>query len=257
MAEILIGTSGYSYPDWVGSFYPEGSRSEEFLSLYAQSFETVELNFSSYRMPQGAQLALMHQEAPKLRFSLKAHQSLTHTIDPSTYKSNASTFAQAVEPLAAEGVLLAVLLQFPPSFAYTVDHRYYLDSLIKILSHLPLAVEFRSPSWFNKQTLDGLKKRRVSFVSVDLPQIAGTPPLLDVRTADLGYVRLHGRNKEAWWGSSDNKRYDYLYSTGELDSIARRITALAEDAKRIAVYFNNHHRGQAVKNAQALKTLLL
>ncbi|NLZ76372.1 MAG: DUF72 domain-containing protein [Spirochaetales bacterium] len=256
MAEILIGTSGYSYPEWVGPFYPEGSRSEEFLAFYAQRFDTVELNFSYYRMPQGARLALMHQEAPNLLFSLKAHQSLTHTIDPSTYASTASTFAQALEPLASKNVLLAVLLQFPPSFTYTVDHRYYLDSLTRILGHLPLAVEFRSPSWSNKQTLDGLRNRGVCFVSVDLPQVAGTPPLLDVRTCDLGYVRLHGRNKEAWWGSSDNRRYDYLYSASELASIASRVAFLAEETKRVAVYFNNHHRGQAVANAQTLKTLL-
>lgn len=256
MAEILIGTSGYSYPEWIGPFYPKGSKSEELLSLYAQSFETVELNFSYYRMPQSAQLAHMHQAAPKLLFSLKAHQSLTHTIDSATYKSSATTFAQAAETLAREEVLLALLLQFPPSFTYTVSNRCYLDSLLRILNHLPLAVEFRSPSWANKQTLDGLRERGVSFVSVDVPQLSGTPPLLDVQTAKLGYVRLHGRNKEAWWGSSDNTRYDYLYNAQELDSIAQRVSFLGEDTERVAVYFNNHHRGQAVENALALKALI-
>ncbi|MFA5699101.1 MAG: DUF72 domain-containing protein [Sphaerochaeta sp.] len=256
MATILLGTSGYSYPEWVGPFYPTGLKSEEYLAYYAQHFETVELNFSYYRMPQSTQLAYMHQQAPTLLFSLKAHQSLTHQIDPASYKSSAALFAQAAETLATEGVLLAVLLQFPPSFTYTVEHRCYLDSLLKILSHLPLAVELRSPSWSNKQTLDGLRARFVSFVSVDLPQGANLPPLIDVTTAPLAYVRLHGRNKDAWWGSSNNMRYDYLYSDAELTAISQRISFLSESAERVVVYFNNHHRGQAVMNAQRLRELL-
>jgi len=256
MSTILIGTSGYSYTEWVGPVYPKGTKSEEFLFSYAQMFPTVELNFSYYRMPEAAQLALMHQGAPSLRFSIKAHQSLTHVIDAGHWREQAAIFRRALEPLLANEVLDAVLLQFPSSCLYEIDQRKYLDSLLRVLSPLPLAVEFRNSRWYNNRTLDSLRERQVSFVSLDLPQVQGNPPVMDVPTASLAYLRLHGRNKETWWGSDAASRYDYLYSDSELKALLERVLSLMVGAEKILVYFNNHRRGQAASNAKRLRELL-
>lgn len=139
MSTVLIGTSGYSYTEWIGPVYAQGTKREEFLAHYAQRFPTVELNFSYYRMPEATQLAAMHKSAPSLQFSIKAHQSLTHAIDPASWREQALLFSHALEPLAQNQVLSAVLLQFPYSFHYEVAERKYLDSLLKALdpSHLP------------------------------------------------------------------------------------------------------------------------
>ena len=75
-------------------------------------------------------------------------------------------------------------------------------------------------------------------------------------TAPLAYIRLHGRNKEAWWGKDDHARYDYLYTDSEMEAIAERIRRVAEKARRVLVYFNNHPFGKAVRNAQTLEKLL-
>ncbi|HBO36599.1 MAG: DUF72 domain-containing protein [Sphaerochaeta sp.] len=256
MSTILIGTSGYSYTEWVGPVYPKGTKSEEFLFSYAQMFPTVELNFSYYRMPEAAQLALMHQGAPSLRFSIKAHQSLTHVIDSLHWREQATLFYRSLEPLLANEVLDAVLLQFPSSFHYEIDQRKYLDSLLRVLSPLPLAVEFRNSRWYNNRTLDSLRERQVSFVSLDLPQVQGNPPVMDVPTASLAYLRLHGRNKETWWGSDAASRYDYLYSDSELKALLERVLSLMVGSEKILVYFNNHRRGQAASNAKRLRELL-
>ncbi|HPE93193.1 MAG TPA: DUF72 domain-containing protein [Sphaerochaeta sp.] len=256
MSTILIGTSGYSYTEWVGPVYPKGTKSEEFLFSYAQMFPTVELNFSYYRMPEAAQLALMHQGAPSLRFSIKAHQSLTHVIDAGHWREQTTIFRRALEPLLANEVLDAVLLQFPSSFHYEIDQRKYLDSLLRVLSPLPLAVEFRNSRWYNNRTLDSLRERQVSFVSLDLPQVQGNPPVMDVPTASLAYLRLHGRNKETWWGSDAASRYDYLYSDSELKALLERVLSLMVGSEKILVYFNNHRRGQAASNAKRLRELL-
>ncbi|GHT54689.1 hypothetical protein FACS1894106_5850 [Spirochaetia bacterium] len=81
MPQILIGTCGYFYKDWVGPVYPKGARQEDYLSLYSGRFSTVELDFSYYTMPQAPQLANMIRAAgPDLTFSIKAHKTLTHTV---------------------------------------------------------------------------------------------------------------------------------------------------------------------------------
>ena len=87
MNTVLIGTSGYSYTEWVGPFYPNGTNTDDYLSFYAQCFPTVELNFSYYRMPEATQLAVMHQSAPTLRFSIKAHRSMTHQRETGSWRA--------------------------------------------------------------------------------------------------------------------------------------------------------------------------
>jgi uncharacterized protein YecE (DUF72 family) len=255
MSTVLIGTSGYSYTEWVGPFYPEGTPQGEYLSYYAQHFNTVELNFSYYRMPEATQLAMMHQSAPTLRFSIKAHRSMTHQRETGSWRAESARFYRALEPLVKEGALDAVLLQFPASFHYEIDNRRYLDALLKNLNGLPLAVEFRSSRWYNNRTLDALRERDVAFACLDLPAVEGNPPMMDVITSNLAYLRLHGRNRETWWGSDAASRYDYLYSEAELSSIAERLAALSQQAGRTLVYFNNHRGGQAVANARRLVQL--
>ncbi|MCK9524278.1 MAG: DUF72 domain-containing protein [Proteobacteria bacterium] len=256
MSRILIGTSGYHYSEWVGPFYPEQTKSADYLPLYAQHYATVELNFSYYRMPEAASLALMHQSAPALRFSIKGYQSLTHRIDPALWRAEATRFSRALEPLLSAGALEAVLLQFPYSFHYEVEQRRYLAQLVQALSHLPLAVEFRNSGWYNNRTLDELRRCSIAFVCLDLPEAEGNPPMMDVVTAPLSYLRLHGRNANTWWGSDAASRYDYLYSDAELGQLIRRLLLLSAQAETTLVYFNNHRNAQATANATRLLELL-
>ncbi len=256
MSTILIGTSGYSYTEWVGPVYAPGTKREEFLAHYATLFPTVELNFSYYRMPEASQLKAMHETAPSLQFSIKAHQSLTHTIDPASWREEAKRFSLALSPLIEKQVLSAVLLQFPFSFHYELEQRKYLDVLLKALGSLPLVVEFRNSHWYNNRTLDSLRQRNIALASLDLPSLQGNPPMMDVLTSDsLAYLRLHGRNEETWWGSDSASRYDYLYTAKELSCLLERIRSLTAHTKKVLIYFNNHRRGQAVTNALMLYQL--
>ncbi len=257
MATIYIGTSGYSYTEWVGPVYPEGTRSCDFLSLYSTEFPTVELNFSYYRMPRKEQLQKMSCDVPQsFKFSIKAHESLTHTVDFNLWQKNAGQFRDALEIPADNGQLAAVLFQFPYSFHYETDRRRYLDALLREFSSYPLAVEFRNSKWYNSRTIEALKNRDIALTSLDLPQAPRTPPIMDVHTSRLSYIRLHGRNRENWWGSDAANRYDYLYSTKELEAIASRIRAVAAYSESVLVYFNNHRRGQAVQGARELGKIL-
>jgi uncharacterized protein YecE (DUF72 family) len=236
--------------------YPEGSRREEFLALYARRFATVELNFSYYAMPQGEQLGNMLLEGGQsLRFSIKAHRSLTHQVD-GRRQETALAFIRALEPLREAERLEAVLFQFPFSFHYEPENRRYLDKLLGWFSDVPAAVEFRNGEWNRPPVFEGLRERKAALVSPDLPDLRGLPPAFEEVTAPLAYVRFHGRNAGAFWEGKGAARYNYRYSRGELQGAGERITRIAQRAERVLVYFNNHPLGQAVFNAEELRELL-
>ena len=257
MARVMIGTSGYSYNEWVGPVYPEGTKPKDFLACYAGLFPTVELNFSYYTMPKAESLAKMLADGgDSLTFAIKAHESLTHKVKPERWEADAETYLAAIEPMLAAGRLEAVLFQFPYSFGYTDDNRRYLDGLLKRFKGAPTAVEFRKADWYSAKVIEGMRSRGVPLVSLDMPELPKLPPLADVVTAPTAYVRLHGRNGESWWGSDAHARYDYEYTEKELAAVAARIQRVAELARRVLVYLNNHPFGKAVRNAQTLGKML-
>jgi uncharacterized protein YecE (DUF72 family) len=255
-ARILVGTSGYSYDDWVGPVYPAGTQKREFLALYAREFPAVELNFSYYSQPTVRTLAAMVEATPAgFLFALKAHRSMTHEI-ADTWKDDIAAFREGLRPLVEARRLAAVLLQFPYSFAYTSDSRKRLAELCARLEGLPLAVEFRKSDWMQERVRAGLRERGAALVHVDEPRLPRLPVPGDEVTADLAYIRFHGRNEAAWWTGDNASRYDYLYSTGELSEWTDRVKAIFARTRTMLIFFNNHFRGQAVENARQFREIL-
>ncbi|GHV09469.1 hypothetical protein FACS189485_22120 [Spirochaetia bacterium] len=120
-----------------------------------------------------------------------------------------------------------------------------------------IAVEFRLADWYTNRVIEAMKKRGGALVAVDVPDIRGLPPAIDVVTDKTSYIRLHGRNRESWlWGSDSAARFDYLYNDKELESWGDRLQRIVLEADRVLVYFNNHRKGQAVQNAQTLIQIL-
>jgi len=252
----LVGTCGYSYEEWRGELYPPELPKGDFLRYYSLFFPFVELDYSWYAMPKASSLAGMVGRTPAgFLFSIKAHRSLSHDRGPD-WRERAVEFARALEPLAAEGRLAAVLIQLPYSFKRGEEERRYLGALCDELAAFPLAVEFRNDEWSGRRVLDELERRGAALVLVDRPDLPGLPPPLRVATSRLSYLRFHGRNAEAWWGGDAKARYDYLYSDEELRAQLPCIRALEEKAELVLVAFNNHARGRAVVNARTLKGLL-
>jgi uncharacterized protein YecE (DUF72 family) len=256
MGEHLIGTSGFSYKDWVGPFYPEGLQKGEFLSYYARRFSFTELNFTYYRMPSAQTLERMLAKVPEgFRFSVKAPGSLTHERGEG-WKDEAGQYCRALAPLQEADALAGVLMQFPYSFHYTAENREYLAALTGELGDLPLFAEFRNNEWEQETVLEGLRKREVGIVVTDHPPLPRLPGLSHAVTADQAYFRFHGRNKENWWSGDSTSRYDYLYSRDELEERLPDILTMKDSARRLYIAFNNHHKGQAAQNAFDLAGLL-
>lgn len=257
MSKIYIGTSGYSYKDWVGPVYPPGTSQNDFLHLYAKEFPIVELNFSYYRMPDRNMLErMLSKTGEEFIFSIKAHKSLTHERDEKSGE-NAKAFKEQIHPLLDSNRIGAILFQFPYSFHYTVENRKYLDTLSREFEGFPAAFEFRSNEWIKESVFNSLTTRGISFVNVDEPELPKLIAPSEIVTSDPGYIRFHGRNKKYWWKGTNITRYDYLYEKEELTGWISKIEKIIEKVKILLISFNNHYKGQAVQNAKILKNLLV
>jgi len=142
----------------------------------------------------------------------------------------------------------------------------WLDRVAHDFRRYPLAVEVRHARWAATEAMDFLRARQLNIAAIDQPQLPGNLPPVPAPTGPVGYVRLHGRNSQAWFASgrteqktqaqrqaARNARYDYLYTEAELAEWLPRIRDLAGRTRRTFVFANNHYRGQAAANALQLK----
>jgi uncharacterized protein YecE (DUF72 family) len=253
---VLVGTSGFSYKDWVGPVYPEGLPKQEWLSFYAAEFPTCELNFSYYRIPDARTLDRMAAKVPEgFLFSVKAYQGITHEREEP--EPQMEQFTAALAPLIDAEKFACVLAQFPHSFHANQTNRDYLKRVRAGFGDLPVVVEFRSREWISERTFDELRVLDLGFCCVDQPRFKSLVPPVAVATGPVAYVRFHGRNYEKWWRHSEAwERYDYSYSDEELEEWLPKIGQLDEEAPLTLVYMNNHWQGQAVGAARQLKMLM-
>jgi len=183
--QILAGTSGFSYAEWRGRFYPEALPGDQMLRFYAERLPSVEINNTFYRMPKPELLAGWGDGAPdQFTFALKATRRITHQQKLADVEQDVQYFFEVAEALGDK--LGPVLFQLPP----------FLKKDIGVLrAFLPLvpagkraALEFRHPSWFSDDVYAALAERNVALVGGDLEESEKSPPL--VVTADFGYLRL-------------------------------------------------------------------
>jgi len=251
---IVIGTSGYYYKDWAGIFYPEGTKKQDMLPIYAQSFPAVELNFTYYGIPKPSSFERMLSiTPPEFEFVVKANRQMTHE---SKEKDVFTMFRDAIAPLVESGRLGAVLAQFPWAFKNTPDNRNYLYLFREHLPEVPLVVEFRNDTWQRQEVFDFMKRQDISYCCVDEPELDGLPDQRVLYTAEPAYVRFHSRDAEKWYAKGGKDRYNYLYKEEELEEWLPKIEKLSKKAKKVYVFFNNCHQSQAAQNARRLGELL-
>ncbi|MFQ5453517.1 MAG: DUF72 domain-containing protein, partial [Candidatus Zixiibacteriota bacterium] len=217
-------------------------------------FPTVEINSTYYRIPHPVVMSNIVKKAPgKFDFIVKVPQSFTHRrID---LEKDASSFSIAIRPFEESGKLSGLLAQFPYSFKFSQDSLEYISICRNLVSPNQLFVEFRHNSWVNRIMYDYLKKEKIGYVCVDEPPLPGLLKPDVFATTDIGYIRLHGRNKKEWWDGGA-KRYDYNYSSEELQVWLDKTMKLKAKVKKVYIFFNNCHHGQAAKNALEFMQLL-
>jgi uncharacterized protein YecE (DUF72 family) len=236
---ILIGTSGWAYKHWKGILYREDASQEDLLPAYAESFQTVEINNTFYRLPDEGTIAGWRCRAPDgFVFAVKANRYITHMKKLMEPEEPVERMMDRVAGLGNK--LGPILFQLPPgwhvnakrlaSFADVLpqDHRY--------------AFEFRHESWYADPVYDVLEQSGGAFCIHD-HRDAPSPRRV---TADFVYVRFHGRQ-----GSYEGK-----YSSTDLSGWADTIAGWRDEGLSVYCYFNNDFRGHAVENARELIALL-
>jgi uncharacterized protein YecE (DUF72 family) len=253
---IYFGTSGFSYKDWVGVFYPAGMPQRDWLSFYAREFNSCEINSTYYAMPSATTLKAMSEKTGEgFTFVIKANQEMTHQRKDVTAISE--TFRQVLEPILSAGKLGCILAQFPYSFNFTSYNWEYLAQLRKHLKGLPLVIEFRNARWLKTEVFQWLRKQEMGFCCVDEPQLPNLMPPVAEATSNIGYVRFHGRNKDKWWQHDEAyERYDYTYKPEELAEWLPKIKKLAETTEKTFIFANNHWRGQSIDTVRQLQMML-
>ncbi|MHB8080360.1 MAG: DUF72 domain-containing protein, partial [Candidatus Krumholzibacteriia bacterium] len=256
--EVRFGPAGWSYADWAGIVYPRPRpRGFHPLDLLPTLFATIEVNATFYRDVTPRQVEAWCrrvEDRPAFRWSFKLHRRLSHDGEPPTPAALLEA-ARPFRPAREAGRLGALLLQFPWSLRATPAHAARLADLARAAGEAgwPLAIEVRHAGW----------GARPPFAPVvcDQPPLPANLTPDDALAAALGglvasraaaaplYVRLHGRNRAAWFapGAGRDARYDYLYSDGELAGWLDRLRAAAPRLPAgtpIHVIANNHFRGQ-------------
>ena len=220
---VRVGTSGYSYTAWKGSFFPADLPSSRMLEFYAQKLSTVEINNTFYRMPTSAAVANWAQQVPEsFVFAVKAPQRITHRKQLLDSGDETSHFLSLTSELGAK--LGPLLFQLPPFMKKDLGRlRDFLDSLPKSFS---FAFEFRHPSWMDDEVFEALRRKNAALCIADTDEQQAQV----VPTATWGYLRL--------------RRSDY--PSGALDAWAERV---AKQWQQAFVYFKHEDKGQGPKFA--------
>lgn len=253
---IYVGTSGYSYADWKGEFYPDNIKDGQMLEFYSKSFSFTEINSTYYKMPNHFIIKSLNEKTPEgFKFSVKVFGGFTHERNSS--KDDAVKFMDALKPIKENGKLSCIVLQFPYSFHNTDDNREYLKRIREYFEPENIVCEFRNGTWAKQETMEFLKEKEMGWVCVDEPDIKGLVKPIVAVTSDTGYVRFHGRNAEKWYNHHEAyERYNYMYSEKELSEWVPRIKFIQKHSKTTFIAFNNHFRAQGAKNASMLRRLL-
>jgi len=241
---ILLGTSGWSYRDWIGPFYKKKEKS--MLKAHSKVFKTVEIDSTFYAYPsKGTVMGWVKYSPEDFVFSAKLPKLITHkkmlNLEEGV-EEDLNRFCDLIRPILLNGKLGCLLIQLPPKYAFDLDH---LEKFFQILpAEFKFAVEFRHLSWMRNETWKLLKKYRVAYTIVDEPLL---PPEVQV-TSDFAYFRWHGHGTRPW--------FNYRYKVEELKPWIPKVRKVAKGVKKVYGYFNNHFHGYAVENCLQVLEML-
>jgi uncharacterized protein YecE (DUF72 family) len=237
-SKVYVGTSGWTYDDWSGPFYPEGISGSKRLEFYAEKFDTVEVNATFYRLPTQTMIDAWNRRLKKsFHLVLKGSRLITHRKKLANCEDAVDEFFVRALKLDA---LRVVLWQLPPSIRKDAER---LDAfLCELPGKVRYAVEFRHKSWWDDEVADVLAGHDAAFAAISHPSL----PADVLPTTDLLYLRFHG---------IDRKLYRYDYTDEELSEWVDRVKPHLR-GRTLYAFFNNDYHANAPKNAAKFRELL-
>jgi uncharacterized protein YecE (DUF72 family) len=235
---VFVGTSGWTYDDWSGLFYPADVKAGDRLSFYARLFNTVEVNATFYRIPTQTMIAAWNRRlGPEFHLVVKGSRAVTHVKKIANCREQLDKFLERVMQLDR---LRLILWQLPPSLHKDVDRlERFLVMLPETIRH---AVEFRHESWWDDEVAQVLTRHDAAFVAVSHPKL----PERFFPTTDFLYVRFHGKGQTLY-------RYDYApYELSHWTSLLKPHL----ENRILYAFFNNDYQAYAVRNAMVFRDML-
>ena len=246
-AAIRLGTQGWAYPDWIGTFYPPGAKQEHYLPFYAGVFDTVELDTTFYHPPRASVVRSWAAHTPdEFVFAAKVPQRITHEARLANMAEHMQGFVRSLEPLGEK--MGPLLVQMPAEFVRDPGTIGVLDRFLAAVPQgVRLAVEFRHKSWHARATYDLLRRRRAAIAWTEWREL---PRLTEV-TADFLYLRWLGDRREI-------EKYDrvQIERGGSFDAWERDLRRVLPEVREVFGYFNNHWAGHSPASANEMKRRL-
>jgi uncharacterized protein YecE (DUF72 family) len=239
MKGVFVGTSGWIYKEWAGTFYPPDLKKTGELEFYATHFNTVEINATFYRLPFENMVKGWYRRSPEdFIFAVKGSRYITHLKKLDVDKPPVKKFFDSIKPLKEK--CGPILWQLPPNFGFNGDR---LNTFLKIVpKRFRHAVEFRHPSWYeHAETFELLHKHDVAHVSVSSLRM----PMNFNVTSDFSYIRFHGLEHGA----------AHDYTREELRPWADHCRRCLDNGIRVFAYFNNDLNTRAPGNAEMFREM--
>ena len=232
MSRIWVGTSGYNYPEWRGTFYPEKMKPADMLPFYAAQFDSVEINYTFYRMPNAKTIdGWAAATPPEFRFVLKAPKRITHEKRLKDFGDTLAVFVRLASGL--EGRLGPLLFQLPPNLKKDLPRlEAFLDAFPDTAK---AAFEFRHESWFDEDVFTALRARGAALCIADSEKISAP----NVRTAAFSYFRLR----------------DEGYQDADIAAWADKVREASQSGE-VYVFFKHEESGRGPAFAKQMRALL-
>ena len=239
--KIYVGTSGYNYTHWINKFYPKDVPQKMWLEFYTQTFNSVELNVTFYRLPKDTVFQGWHKRTPRnFRFVIKGSRFITHIKRLRDCKEPLKLFMQRAAHL--KNKLACILWQTPPNLSYDAS---IIKSFITHLKKWPqylYSFEFRNESWFNEELYSIFKENNINLCIADSLRY----PSKNILTSTFVYLRFHGKED----------LYRSKYSLKELKEWADKTKIWMKGKNKLFAFFNNDYQGFAVENALQFTKLI-
>jgi uncharacterized protein YecE (DUF72 family) len=239
MEALFVGTSGWVYKGWAGTFYPKEIPAREHLAFFASQFNTVEINASFYRLPPEAMVRGWHERAPRgFIYAVKGSRFITHMKKLNVERKSIEIFFERAAMLNEH--LGPILWQLPPNLHYDPER---LDTFLAMLPRkYRYAVEFRHPSWVRAEAFQVLRKHNAAHVHLSSMAM----PMDLTTTADFIYIRFHGLEGG----------FAHDYTSEELKPWAEHCREALRDGRKVYAYYNNDANTRAPGNAKTLREMI-
>ncbi len=250
---VYVGTSGYNYEDWKGTFAPSDTTSYDLLSHYVNAgMNFLELTYTFYRMPIAEKIQGISDRMPEdAKLSVRLNKALMRKKPD---QALIDEFKEGLKPIIENGKLVALFADFHQQFTAGRENFDILCELRDSFKDIPLFVELNNSTWHKERFYEEFKSNDIGLCVVDSPNIRGLAPYFPICSNKGVYFRLYGRSKN--WLTVGERVLDYSYSEAELQKFITDANNKSVLAKNIFFSFCNVEKGNAPKNAASLIDLL-